>query len=119
VAVKLDPQLLEIVACPCPEHAPLRVGTPADPLADYLSCTACARAFPVRDGIPVLLLEDAEHVAEDGTVSPDTAAAASPDAAAQTGVTSRAGTAVQPGARAEADKATEGTVRPDRNSADG
>ncbi|MFE2755595.1 Trm112 family protein [Actinosynnema sp. NPDC059335] len=59
MAVQLDAQLLEILACPCPEHAPLRVGTPADPLADYLTCTSCGRSFPVRDGIPVLLLDEA------------------------------------------------------------
>jgi uncharacterized protein len=59
VAVRLDAQLLEILACPCPEHAPLAVGTAADPLADYLTCTSCGRSFPVRDGIPVLLLDEA------------------------------------------------------------
>lgn len=60
MAVQLDAELLEIVACPCPEHAPLQVGTPEDPRADYLTCTACHRRFPVRDGIPVLLLDEAE-----------------------------------------------------------
>ena len=59
MAVKLEEQLLEILACPCPEHAPLQVGTPDDPEADVLTCTACGRSFPVRDGIPVLLLDEA------------------------------------------------------------
>ena len=59
MAVKLEEQLLEILACPCPEHAPLRLGTAADPEADFLTCTACGRSFPVRDGIPVLLLVEA------------------------------------------------------------
>jgi uncharacterized protein len=59
VAVELDPQLLEILACPAPHHAPLRVGTPDDPNADALTCTACGRVFPVTDGIPVLLLDEA------------------------------------------------------------
>jgi uncharacterized protein len=59
VAVKLEEQLLEILACPCPEHAPLRLGTAEDPEADFLTCTACGRSFPVRDGIPVLLLDEA------------------------------------------------------------
>jgi uncharacterized protein YbaR (Trm112 family) len=59
VTVELDPQLLEILACPAPHHAPLRVGTPEDPTADALTCTACGRIFPITDGIPVLLLDEA------------------------------------------------------------
>lgn len=59
MAVELDPQLLEILACPSTDHAPLRVGSAADPTADALTCTACGRSFPVRDGIPVLLLDEA------------------------------------------------------------
>ncbi|SFP34644.1 hypothetical protein SAMN05421810_102323 [Amycolatopsis arida] len=60
MAVTLDEQLLEILACPSEDHAPLRVGTPSDPQADALTCTSCGRVFPVRDGIPVLLLDEAE-----------------------------------------------------------
>jgi uncharacterized protein YbaR (Trm112 family) len=59
VAVELEPRLLEVLACPCPQHAPLRVGRDADPRAEFLTCTACGRSFPVRDGIPVLLWEEA------------------------------------------------------------
>ncbi|MFC6094948.1 Trm112 family protein [Saccharothrix sp. BKS2] len=59
MAVQLDAQLMEILACPCPEHAPLRAGTATDPQADYLTCTSCGRSFPVREGIPVLLLDEA------------------------------------------------------------
>ena len=59
MAVQLDPQLLEILACPCDEHAPLQVGSPDDPSADVLTCSSCHRRFPVVDGIPVLLLEEA------------------------------------------------------------
>jgi uncharacterized protein YbaR (Trm112 family) len=59
MAVQLDAELLEILACPSPDHAPLRIGTPTDPRADYLHCTECSRCFPVRDGIPVLLLGEA------------------------------------------------------------
>lgn len=58
MAVDLDPQLMEILACPCPEHAQLRTGTAVDPQADALTCTACGRSFPVTDGIPVLLLDE-------------------------------------------------------------
>lgn len=59
MAVELDPRLMEILACPCDVHAPLRVGRVEDPAADVLSCTSCARAFPVVDGVPVLLLDEA------------------------------------------------------------
>ncbi|HZA18312.1 MAG TPA: Trm112 family protein [Pseudonocardiaceae bacterium] len=59
MAVDLDPQLMEILACPCPEHGQLRSGTIADPEADALTCTVCGRSFPVTDGIPVLLLDEA------------------------------------------------------------
>ncbi|HTF08043.1 MAG TPA: Trm112 family protein [Asanoa sp.] len=59
MAVQLDPQLLEILACPSADHAPLTTGSPTDPDADVLSCTSCGRQFPVTDGIPVLLLDEA------------------------------------------------------------
>ena len=53
----LDPQLLSILACPDTHHSPLTV----DEEAGELLCTTCDRAFPVRDGIPVLLLDEARH----------------------------------------------------------
>jgi uncharacterized protein YbaR (Trm112 family) len=59
VAVQLDPRLMDILACPSEDHAPLRPGTPDDPDADALTCTACGRQYPVTDGIPVLLLDEA------------------------------------------------------------
>lgn len=59
MAVNVDPQLMAILACPCPEHAELRTGTAADPAAEALTCTVCGRSFPVTDGIPVLLLDEA------------------------------------------------------------
>ncbi len=59
MAVTLDAQLLEILACPAPDHAPLTPGAPGDPDADALTCTSCGRVYPVRDGIPVLLLDEA------------------------------------------------------------
>ncbi|GAB3296280.1 Trm112 family protein [Parasphingorhabdus pacifica] len=59
MAVVLEPRLLEILACPCPEHGALRPGSTDEPQADWLTCTVCGRSFPVRDGIPVLLLEEA------------------------------------------------------------
>lgn len=57
--VQLDPVLLEVLACPAEHHAPLELGTPGDVDALALTCTECGRIFPVRDGIPVLLLDEA------------------------------------------------------------
>jgi len=59
MVVNLDPQLMGILVCPCAAHAELRTGTAADPHADVLTCTECGRSFPVTDGIPVLLLDEA------------------------------------------------------------
>ena len=50
----LDPGLLELVACPACK-APLR----ADDAAEELVCTRCGLAYPVRDDIPVLLVDEA------------------------------------------------------------
>ena len=59
MAVDLEAQLLELLACPCEQHGALRPGLADDAQADYLTCVSCGRGFPVRDGIPVLLLEEA------------------------------------------------------------
>lgn len=63
----LDPQLLDILACPDTHHAPLDY----DAAAQTLTCTQCRRVFEVRDDIPVLLLDEAhppavDAAAEDG-----------------------------------------------------
>ncbi|MCX2971598.1 Trm112 family protein [Streptomyces sp. TRM70308] len=57
----LEAGLLEILACPAC-HAPLREEhTPED--ATELVCTgeSCGLAYPVRDGIPVLLVDEARR----------------------------------------------------------
>lgn len=56
--------LLEVLACPADHHAPLVAATVNDPGSDdpvspALTCTECGRSFPIRDGIPVLLLDEA------------------------------------------------------------
>ena len=58
----VDPDLLKILACPDEHHAPLTVLSPGEPDAPAeggLQCTECRLIFPIRDGIPVLLLDDA------------------------------------------------------------
>lgn len=64
MAVTVDEQLLEILACPAADHAPLRAGSQQDPEADALTCTSCGRVYPVHDGIPVLLLDEASSPEE-------------------------------------------------------
>jgi uncharacterized protein YbaR (Trm112 family) len=51
--VPIAPELLVILACPV-DHAPVRDEE------TQLVCTGCGRRFPVRDGIPVMLAEQAE-----------------------------------------------------------
>lgn len=56
--MNLDPALLEILACPkC--HAALR----ADDDGEELVCAGadCGLAYPVRDDIPVLLIDEARR----------------------------------------------------------
>lgn len=72
----LDPVLLEVLACPDTHHAPLRTGTDLDPDAEVLTCTECRRSFPVRDGIPVLLLDAAIDDAAAVNPADDSTAAA-------------------------------------------
>ena len=55
--MSIDQGLLDILACPSDDHAPLRLEHQGD--ADVLVCTFCASSFPIRDGIPVLLLDEA------------------------------------------------------------
>ena len=58
-AMTLDPTLLELLACPSEDHAPLRLESREDGQGEVLVCTHCSSVFPVEDGIPVLLLDDA------------------------------------------------------------
>jgi len=54
--MNLDPKLLEIIVCPdC--HGQLAVQ------GDELVCQSCRLAYPVRDDIPVLLVDEARRPA--------------------------------------------------------
>jgi uncharacterized protein YbaR (Trm112 family) len=52
--------LWDVLACPCPEHAAVR----PDEATGRIVCTSCGRSFEVRDGIPVMLLDEATLPAE-------------------------------------------------------
>ncbi len=53
---RMIPQdLLDILACPaCKKPLELK------PAGDALKCTACHRVYPIRDDIPVLLVDEAK-----------------------------------------------------------
>ena len=55
----IDPQLLSIMVCPV-SHAPLRE------VDDWLISTdpGTRRRYPIRDGIPVMLIEESEEMAQ-------------------------------------------------------
>ena len=52
--MKLDPALLDILACPVCK-------TPVEPVkkGEGLRCAQCKRVYPVRDDIPIMLPEEA------------------------------------------------------------
>lgn len=49
----IDKELLEMLACPlCKASVRLE--------EEKIVCTSCQRRYPIRDGIPVMLIEEAE-----------------------------------------------------------
>jgi len=49
----MDKELLEILACPlCKASVELK--------DNKICCTKCKRRYPIKDGIPVMLIEEAE-----------------------------------------------------------
>jgi hypothetical protein len=64
----IDPQLLELLACPaCEDRPPVRLE------GDRLICDKCRRAYPIRDGIPDMLVESAiplEEIPSSDTTQP-------------------------------------------------
>jgi uncharacterized protein YbaR (Trm112 family) len=55
-AMNLDPKLLDLIVCPAC-HAKLAVVD----AASELICTGCGLVYPVRDDIPVLLVDEARQ----------------------------------------------------------
>jgi uncharacterized protein YbaR (Trm112 family) len=59
VSQRIDPELLEILVCPkCGGGLSVRTGD--DGAEAFLDCEACGLGYPVEDGIPVMLLEEAK-----------------------------------------------------------
>jgi len=62
----IDKELLEILACPlCKEPVELK----KEGEAEKLICTKCGRKYPIRDDIPVMLIDEAE-VPDQDAVNP-------------------------------------------------
>ena len=52
--VTLDPKFLAVLACPADDNRP-----PLRQEGETLICDQCGRRYPIRDGIPILLPEEA------------------------------------------------------------
>jgi uncharacterized protein YbaR (Trm112 family) len=52
-AAALPTELLDILVCPLDKAK-------VHPEGDRLVCEQCGRAYPVRDGIPIMIIEEAE-----------------------------------------------------------
>lgn len=52
--VPVDPELLEILACP---NCKTKVDVVKDGAA--LKCSQCKRVYPIKDDIPVMLMDEA------------------------------------------------------------
>jgi len=59
--MNIDDWLLEILACP-----KCRSDLRPDDAASELVCTGCGLAYPVRDDIPVLLIDEARSPGASG-----------------------------------------------------
>lgn len=60
---EIQPELLDMLVCPLPEcHGGLRAA------AAELTCTKCGRRYPVEDGWPVLIPEEARDAGDDPAV---------------------------------------------------
>lgn len=54
----IDKALLEILACPlCKKGVSFN--------NDQLICRACRRSYPVKDGIPIMLIEEARIIKDE------------------------------------------------------
>jgi uncharacterized protein YbaR (Trm112 family) len=63
----LDTRLIQLLVCPVCK-GPLQMLRDADERPSHLSCAADRLAFPIRDGIPVMLESEAAPVDADGHV---------------------------------------------------
>ena len=57
----LAKELLDILICPaCRRDANREESLAYDPQRQVLKCAACHRAYPIKDDIPILLIDEAK-----------------------------------------------------------
>jgi uncharacterized protein YbaR (Trm112 family) len=100
----VDASLLEILACPDDKQ-------PIVKMEDKIVCTHCGKRYPIRDGIPVMLIDEAEE----GPVPTEAEVAAARAALkGEAAASASNGEATEASAAAEsADQAAEGTAKQD------
>lgn len=57
----IDKELLTILACPACKGR-------VEQKEDKIICCDCRRKYPIRDGIPVMLVDEAENTVSDGEI---------------------------------------------------
>lgn len=65
-AIAVDPRLLDLLVCPLTK-GPLRY----DRARNELISDQAGLAYPVRDGIPIMLVEEARPLGEDERIPPE------------------------------------------------
>ncbi len=63
---QIDPRLLELLVCPLTK-GPLRY----DRVRNELVSEQAGLAYPIRDGIPVMLVDEARRLREDEAIPPE------------------------------------------------
>jgi uncharacterized protein YbaR (Trm112 family) len=71
---EIPQDLLDILVCPV-DHAKVTLE------GEELVCAECGRAYPVRDGIPVMLVEEARQTREGVADAPPDTSGRTPGAA--------------------------------------
>jgi uncharacterized protein YbaR (Trm112 family) len=101
----VDASLLEILACPDDKQ-------PIVKMEDKIVCTHCGKRYPIRDGIPVMLIDEAEEgpVPSEAEVAAARAAVKGEAEAASAATDEAAETSADAGS---ADQAAEGTAKQD------
>ena len=62
----IDKELLDILACPA-----CKGNIEYDQENEKLVCQKCGRRYPIRDGIPVMLVDEAELPEQEGKKTQD------------------------------------------------